>query len=84
LYTALTEVLRKENRTEGYHLYFDKTLPTPSVAEVSSRWPGMSPDEVEALRADYQRESDHVRDLGLEDVYDRVRELASLREDVFQ
>jgi nuclear pore complex protein Nup133 len=81
----LTEVLPKENRPEGYHLKFDKTLPTPSTAEISSRWPGMSPDEVEGLRADYQHESNKVKELGLEDVYDRVRELASLREnDVFR
>ena len=44
----------------------------------------MPPEEVEALAADFQRESERLAELRLEGVYDRVRELAVVDDDVFQ
>jgi len=50
-------------------------LSVPSQEEVKSRWPGKAPEEVDAVQADYNRESELLEVLELEDVYHRVREL---------
>ena len=62
---------------EGYVLLPDEALPTPSRDEITSRWPGMSVDDVAALMNDYESESFELKALQLEDVVDRVRELAA-------
>ncbi|KAF7796966.1 hypothetical protein EIP86_008154 [Pleurotus ostreatoroseus] len=62
---------------EGYVLLPDEALPTPSRDEITSRWPGMSTDDVVALMNDYESESFELKALKLEDVVDRVRELAA-------
>lgn len=51
-------------------------LAIPTHATFSSRWPGMSQDEREALERDYRSETNELDELNLEDVYHRVRELA--------
>ncbi|THG99186.1 hypothetical protein EW026_g3129 [Hermanssonia centrifuga] len=62
---------------EGYMLLPQEALPTPTEEEVASRWPGMPADDVFALLRDYERESNDLEALQLEDVVDRVRELAA-------
>ncbi|KAJ3533367.1 hypothetical protein NM688_g7291 [Phlebia brevispora] len=62
---------------EGYALSPDEALPTPSQDEVTSRWPGMPTDDVAALMNDYEAESYELAALRLDDVVDRVRELAA-------
>lgn len=61
---------------EGYVLQPDEALPTPNQDEITSRWPGMSSDDVAALMSDYEGESFELAALKLEDIVDRVRELA--------
>lgn len=61
---------------DGYILLPHDAIPPPTSAEISSRWPGMPTEEVAALLRDYQWESRALEELGLEDVVDRVRELA--------
>jgi nuclear pore complex protein Nup133 len=55
----------------------DVALMVPTPAEIASRWPGMSPDQVAALVHDYNLEHDELGQLDLNDVYHRVRELAT-------
>ena len=47
----------------------------PSLAELSSRWPGMSPEQIEALREDYQEESDLLAEYDLAEAFARAREV---------
>jgi nuclear pore complex protein Nup133 len=54
----------------------DAAVVVPTLAEITSRWPGMSPDQVEALVHDYNLEYNELSQLDLNDVYHRVRELA--------
>jgi nuclear pore complex protein Nup133 len=75
LYSSLLEIIPKQPQPEGYDLLPAQALPVPSPAEISSRWPGMSPDQAEAIAQDYKSESDELAELALDDVYHRVREL---------
>jgi nuclear pore complex protein Nup133 len=47
----------------------------PSLAELSSRWPGMSPEQIEALHEDYQEEGALLAEYDLVEAYGRAREL---------
>jgi nuclear pore complex protein Nup133 len=47
----------------------------PSMDEIISRWPGMSPEQVESLIRDYNSEQDRLGELELE-LFLRVHELA--------
>jgi nuclear pore complex protein Nup133 len=48
----------------------------PSTEEIVSRWPGMSPEQVESMIRDYNSEQDRLGELDLEDIFLRVHELA--------
>jgi nuclear pore complex protein Nup133 len=48
----------------------------PSTDEIMSRWPGMSPEQVESLIHDYNSEQDRLGELELEEIFLRVHELA--------
>ncbi|KAJ6630853.1 hypothetical protein B0H10DRAFT_2160229 [Mycena sp. CBHHK59/15] len=77
LYSTLSVVLSMENPPEGYDTSPDVALMIPTEAEITSRWPGLSNEQVDALVQDYRFECDKLGDLDLNDVYDRVRELAA-------
>lgn len=47
----------------------------PIPLTVSSRWPGLPHEEAEALIRDYRSESDHLKELDLDEDYQKVREL---------
>jgi len=47
----------------------------PSSAELPSRWPGMSPEQIEALHEDYQEESELLAEYDLGEIYDRARQV---------
>jgi len=70
LYTALQTVPK-------YILEPQQALTIPSIVEISSRWPGMPPDQVEAVESDYRVESETLRLLELEHDFARVGELAA-------
>lgn len=70
LYTALRNDLQ-------YILEPAQALGIPSLAEISSRWPGMPADQVEAMESDYRVESEWLRLLNLEHDFARVGELAA-------
>ncbi|KAJ6547586.1 hypothetical protein B0H19DRAFT_1266498 [Mycena capillaripes] len=77
LYATLSVVLSMESPPEGYDTSPDVALLMPTEAEITSRWPGLSSEQVAALLQDYTLECDKLGDLDLNDVYDRVRELAA-------
>jgi nuclear pore complex protein Nup133 len=79
--TALFAVLQVASRERDDEASFvvlqpENALLPPTLEEVESRWPGLTPDQVESLQAGYAEESDRLQALALEDVYDRVREIA--------
>ncbi|KAF5381087.1 hypothetical protein D9615_003993 [Tricholomella constricta] len=76
LYCTLCAILPREYQPEGYETLPDVALITPSAAEITSRWPGLSQEQVDALVQDYNLECDRLGELDLNDVYHRVRELA--------
>lgn len=69
--------MTRQHYPDGYILLPSEALPVPTQAEVSSRWPGMPPDDVAALAKDCEWEGRQLAALQLEDVVDRVRELAN-------
>ncbi|KAJ7111560.1 hypothetical protein C8R43DRAFT_1091558 [Mycena crocata] len=77
LYATLSVVLSMESPPEGYDTSPDMALMIPTEAEITSRWPGLSSEQVDALVRDYTLECDRLGDLDLNDVYERVRELAA-------
>ncbi|KAI0341587.1 hypothetical protein BDW22DRAFT_1358408 [Trametopsis cervina] len=74
---VLVATMVRQDYPEGYVLYPDQAVPAPTPAEVASRWPGMPPDDIAALVRDYEWESQQLNALQLEDVVDRIRELAN-------
>ncbi|KAJ7219294.1 hypothetical protein GGX14DRAFT_591296, partial [Mycena pura] len=77
LFTTLCVVLSMDNPSEGYDTSPDVALVIPTEAEITSRWPGLSSEQVDRLLQDYALECDKLGDLDLNDVYERVRELAA-------
>ncbi|KAI9466341.1 hypothetical protein BJY52DRAFT_1367647 [Lactarius psammicola] len=75
LVAALSATLPKRHQPEGYILSPSQALAVPSLAELSSRWPGMSPEQIEALREDYQEESDLLAEYDLSEAFGRAREV---------
>lgn len=49
----------------------------PTTADIASRWPGMSGEQIDGVIQDYNFECDKLGELDLDDVYDRVKELAT-------
>lgn len=75
LVATLSATLQKRHQPEGYILPPNQALAVPSLAELSSRWPGMSPEQIEALHEDYQEESALLAEYDLAGVYGHAREV---------
>ena len=75
LVAALSATLQKRHQPEGYILPPNQALAVPSLAELSSRWPGLSPEQIEALHEDYEEESALLAEYDLTDAFDRAREV---------
>jgi nuclear pore complex protein Nup133 len=60
-----------------YVLEPSRALVIPSTADIASRWPGLPPDQVEALEKDYAMESQALESLELENDFKRIRELVA-------
>lgn len=54
----------------------DEALLVPSEEEIKSRWPGMSPEQVQSIAEDYDWERDRLGEFNLEDAFSRIRDLA--------
>ena len=61
----------------GFESSPDVALAVPSLSDIAARWSGLPSDQIEAIAEDYCLERDQLGELELEDVYVRVRELAS-------
>jgi len=60
-----------------YVLEPNRALAIPSTTDITSRWPGLPPDQVENMEKGFAMESDALKDLGLENDYKRVKELVA-------
>ncbi|KAG6900855.1 hypothetical protein C0993_009973 [Termitomyces sp. T159_Od127] len=76
LYNTLCAIVTKDHQPVGYETTPDEALITPTTTEITSRWPGFTQAQVEALVQDYNLECDRLGELDLNDVFHRVRELA--------
>jgi len=77
LYNTLQQILPNTHQPPGYDLLPSEALATPSMNEIASRWPGMASEGVESISDEYQRESERLEGMGIEDVYERVKELVA-------
>ncbi|KAI9509614.1 Non-repetitive/WGA-negative nucleoporin C-terminal-domain-containing protein [Russula earlei] len=75
LVAALSATLPKRHQPDGYIVPPNQALAVPSIGELTSRWPGLSPEQIEALHEDYQGESNLLAEYDLAEVYDRAREV---------
>ncbi|KAH9843032.1 uncharacterized protein C8Q71DRAFT_232214 [Rhodofomes roseus] len=77
LYAALQATLLAPHPPTGYVSSPTEALTVPDPAEIALRWPGMSPDEVEAVADDCLREAEYLGALNLEGMYQSMRELVA-------
>ncbi|KAI0054126.1 hypothetical protein FA95DRAFT_1530133 [Auriscalpium vulgare] len=77
MFNALAATLPKRHQPAGYVLKPSDALPTPSAEDISSRWPGMTPEQVETLVADYEAESRQLEEYNLDDAFQRAQEILS-------
>jgi nuclear pore complex protein Nup133 len=75
LYASLKSILPKRSQRAGCDLPPPQALGVPTATEIAARWPTMDAEGVAAVLQSYQSESERVGKLGLEHVYDRVKEL---------
>ncbi|KAJ3516620.1 hypothetical protein NLJ89_g1011 [Agrocybe chaxingu] len=74
LYATLCSILQ---RADSPIVQPSEALMIPSYEEITSRWPGLSTDQVESLITDYNSEQDRLGELDLDDIFTRIHELAS-------
>ncbi|OBZ75079.1 hypothetical protein A0H81_04264 [Grifola frondosa] len=77
LYAALQATGLKRHVREGYILFPSEALEIPERAEIALRWPGLSPDEVDAIERDYERDSKMLADFALESIYQSLKQLVA-------
>jgi nuclear pore complex protein Nup133 len=77
--TALFAVLRAAARRPALTaLLPDAILVVPDAETLASRWPGLAPEQLDALLDDYNSEVQVVTDHALQDVFGRISELATI------
>ncbi|KAL4265228.1 nucleoporin Nup133 family protein [Pleurotus pulmonarius] len=80
LFATLAAISPQNKRPDpGLVLTPDAAAMTPTAAEISARWSGLSNDEIEALEHDYQAECERLSSYELTDAYTRVQELVQER-----
>lgn len=75
LYVALRATMSRPHLAEGYILSSYGASEAPSAADIALRWPGLSPDEVEALVGDYRWECKRLEELKLDGMYESILQL---------
>jgi nuclear pore complex protein Nup133 len=77
LYTVLLIQLPRA-KDEEFDVKPDEALEIPTPEEMASRWPGMSPEQLDAIGDDYVNEMDTLGELELdEELFLQVKELAA-------
>jgi nuclear pore complex protein Nup133 len=66
-----------------YVLEPNRALAIPSATDIASRWPGLPPDQVDAIEKDFAMESSALEALGLDNDYKRVKELVAQDAEMF-
>lgn len=66
-----------------YVLEPNRALAIPSPTDIASRWPGLPPDQIDAIEKDFAMESSALEALGLENDYKRVAELVAQDAEMF-
>ncbi|KAF7967089.1 hypothetical protein HWV62_35891 [Athelia sp. TMB] len=77
LYATLVAIVSKEPQPEGYEISPTQACAIPISMTITSRWPGLPHEETEALIRDYRSESDQLKELDIEDDYQKVKELVA-------
>ncbi|KZT70169.1 hypothetical protein DAEQUDRAFT_709105 [Daedalea quercina L-15889] len=77
LYAALQATMFAPHAPTGYVSSPAEAHEVPDPAELALRWPGMSPDDVDAVYGDCQKEREYLAELGLEGMYQSMRELVA-------
>lgn len=75
LFIALQATMRARHRAEGYISRPSEALEIPDHSEIVLRWPGMSPDEADAVERDYARESKELAYMDMENTFESVQQL---------
>lgn len=77
MYTALQATLPRQDQPEGYILKPTTATIIPDYSEIALRWSGLSPDEVDAVERDCAREGTVLNNLGLDDMFENIRQLVT-------
>lgn len=77
LYVAVNVALDLDGDYEQKVLNPEQAAILPTWEELAARFPGYSTDQLTALMNDYETEVKVLTDLQLEDVFERVNELAA-------
>ena len=77
LYTAVTVALDLDGDYEQKVLNPEQAAILPTWEELAGRFPGYSTNQLTALMSDYETEARILTELQLEDVFERVNELAA-------
>jgi len=65
------------SKSEDFEIKPDEALEIPSSEEIALRWPGISPEHLDAIMNDYTQEMDALGELELdEELVLRIKELA--------
>ena len=77
LYVALQSTLLTPHPPAGFISTPAEAQDVPQPDELALRWPGMSPDDVDAVYMDCRKESEYLAELQLDDMYQSLRELVA-------
>ena len=77
LYVALQSTMLAPHAPAGFVSSPAEAQVIPDPDELALRWPGMSPDDVEAVYRDYRKESEYLAELRLDDMYRSLRDLVA-------
>ncbi len=73
-----SKVENDKHANEESEIRPDEALEIPTPEEIASRWPGISPEQLEAIVNDYISEMDTLGELELdEELFLRVKELVT-------
>ncbi|KAH9952015.1 hypothetical protein B0H21DRAFT_800355 [Amylocystis lapponica] len=75
LYVALQATLPRRHKPDGYISLPSEALAIPERSEITLRWPGMWPEEVDAVRQDHLRDAELLESLHLDNMYESLRQL---------
>ncbi|KAI0079884.1 hypothetical protein K474DRAFT_1696036 [Panus rudis PR-1116 ss-1] len=76
LFTAVQATIHTHQRIPGYLLEPKGALHIPQFEELAARWPGTPAEDIHDILEDMDADCQELERLGLEDVFEKVKELA--------